>query len=508
MRLRQILLNLLSNACKFTKDGEVTLGVVTDRAAPSGDWIEFAVADTGIGMTAEQQGRLFEDFTQADASTARRYGGTGLGLAITRRLVHMMGGDVTVASEPGKGSLLHGAASGQSRIRTACRREAAPPSDCILVIDDDPIARELIADQLKAEGFSVVTAAGGLEGLKRAHELRPLAITLDVMMPDLDGWSVLAALRQDPHLAEIPGHHGDDPGRAAARHGARRRRLSHQADRSRAAARAWCGGCARRRARRASCWSRTTSCSAAASAIWLEAEQWTVDEADNGRAALTRIEAARPDVILLDLLMPEMDGFELVAALQADAGWSDIPVIVITALDLDEKDRARLNSGIESVLVKDNFKPGRAGPSHSPAGSDAATGRETGAAVPRILYVEDNDDNVYMLKMRLELTGEYRGPGRRGRPAGRRDGASRAAGPDPDGSRAAGDRRLGSDAPAQGRRGNAPDSDHCAVGACARGRAREGARGRLRRVRHQAGGVRPAAGEDHACFEPGRLTPA
>jgi signal transduction histidine kinase len=103
MRLKQILLNLLSNACKFTKDGEITLRV--RKVADGRDWVELAVADTGIGMTAEQQAKLFQDFTQADSLTARRYGGTGLGLAITRKLARMMGGDVTVTSEQGKGSV-------------------------------------------------------------------------------------------------------------------------------------------------------------------------------------------------------------------------------------------------------------------------------------------------------------------------------------------------------------------------------------------------------------------
>ena len=150
MRLRQILLNLLSNACKFTKDGEVTLRRAHGRQT-GGNWIEFAVTDTGIGMTPEQQGKLFEEFTQADASTARRYGGTGLGLAITRKLARMMGGDVTVASEPGKGSTFTVRLPGSAASRhaepaqpqpTASARQ--PQSDCILVIDDDPTARELI----------------------------------------------------------------------------------------------------------------------------------------------------------------------------------------------------------------------------------------------------------------------------------------------------------------------------------------------------------------------------
>ena len=353
MRLRQVLLNLLSNACKFTKSGEVTLAA--SRVSVGGrDWVTFAVADTGIGMTAEQQDRLFEDFSQADTSTARRYGGTGLGLAITRRLVRTMGGEVTVASEAGKGSVftIRLPVTGEGDGATAPEEG----TDCILVIDDDPTARELIAEQLTSEGFAVATAAGGLEGLRRARELRPLAITLDVMMPDLDGWSVLAALRQDPQLAEIPVIMVtilDEQRRGMALGVAGyltkpidRERLRNAVRRLRTPARPARvllvddDELQRRRIR-----------------LWLEAEQWSVDEATSGRAALARIAAAPPDVILLDLMMPEMDGFALVAALQADALGCDIPVIVITALDLSEQDRARLNSGIESVLVKDNFKP-------------------------------------------------------------------------------------------------------------------------------------------------------
>src|SRR5207342_1836481 len=142
LRLRQILLNLLSNACKFTKEGEVKLQA--RRVADGRNWVEFAVADTGIGMTAEQQAKLFEEFTQADSSTARRYGGTGLGLAITRKLARMMGGDVTVASEPGKGSVFAvRLPAGPDPVAKAVTNGSRPPSnDCVLVVDDDATARE------------------------------------------------------------------------------------------------------------------------------------------------------------------------------------------------------------------------------------------------------------------------------------------------------------------------------------------------------------------------------
>jgi signal transduction histidine kinase/CheY-like chemotaxis protein len=358
MRLRQILLNLLSNACKFTKQGEVKLRV--KKVADGRNWIEIAVADTGIGMTSEQQAKLFEEFIQADSSTARQYGGTGLGLAITRKLARMMGGDVTVASEPGKGSVftvrLPGGADSQARSSTGSDGRRSPTFGCVLVIDDDATARELIADHLKAEGFSVVTAAGGAEGLKFAKELRPTAITLDVMMPDLDGWSVLAALRQDPELAEIPvimitivDEHRRGIALGAAGYLTKpidRERLRHVIGRFRAPARPTRvlvvedDAVQRERMRG-----------------WLEGSQWTVREAENGREALKRIQENKPDVILLDLMMPEMDGFAVVAALQKEAGWQDIPIIVITARDLDAKDRERLNSGVQSVLVKERFRP-------------------------------------------------------------------------------------------------------------------------------------------------------
>jgi signal transduction histidine kinase/CheY-like chemotaxis protein len=356
MRLRQILLNLLSNACKFTKHGQVTLRV--RKVVDGRNWIEFAVADTGIGMTAEQQAKLFEEFTQADSSTARRYGGTGLGLAITRKLTRMMGGDVMVASEPGKGSVFTVRLPGAADPMPSGSSEGlpAPAGDAVLVVDDDATARELIADQLRAEGFSVVTAAGGLEGLRRAKELRPIAITLDVMMPDLDGWSVLAALRQDAELAEIPVIMVtilDEPRRAVALGAAGY--LSKPIDRERL----------RRLVGRFRSRTRPTRILLVEDddsqrdrvRSWLAGQQWIVQEAANGREALARLRETRPDMILLDLMMPEMDGFAVVAALQQEPGWREIPVIVVTARDLDAKDRERLNSGVQSVLVKDMFRP-------------------------------------------------------------------------------------------------------------------------------------------------------
>ena len=201
-----------------------------------------------------------------------------------------------------------------------------------------------------------MTAAGGMEGLRLAKELRPTAITLDVMMPDLDGWSVLAALRQNPDLADIPvimvsivDEHRRGIALGAAGY------LTKPVDREHL----------QRLIRRFQAPSRRTRVLMVEDDAvqrerirgWLEPPQWVVREAANGREALRILRGERPDVILLDLMMPEMDGFEVVAALQKDTGWQDIPVIVITSLDLTAKDRERLNSGVKSVLVKDKFRP-------------------------------------------------------------------------------------------------------------------------------------------------------
>jgi signal transduction histidine kinase/CheY-like chemotaxis protein len=362
LRLRQILLNLLSNACKFTKQGEVSLTAARDTV-DGRPWIEFTVADTGIGMTPEQLARIFDQFSQAESATARRYGGTGLGLTITRELCRRMGGDVTVTSELGKGSTFvvrlpaeadqeHGA-----RAHPASERQGdASPGQCVLVIDDDATARELIADHLKQAGYGVVMAASGREGLRKAKEARPIAITLDVVMPDLDGWAVLAELRQDPDLADVPVIMATilDEELNGVALGAdayvvkpiERDRLIELVQRFRKPVR------------------RTRMLLVEDDEIqrqrirsWLETQHWLVIEAENGRIALDRLKEERPDLILLDLMMPQMDGFQLVAALQHEPAWRDIPVIVVTARDLSSDDRLRLNAAVAAVLSKDSFLP-------------------------------------------------------------------------------------------------------------------------------------------------------
>jgi CheY-like chemotaxis protein len=326
-------------------------------------FVEFAVIDTGIGMTPEQMTRLFEEFSQADASTARQYGGTGLGLAITRRLCQMMGGDVTVTSEPGKGSTftvrLPFAASHTADTPVTQAGEASTVKsgrDCVLVIDDDATARDLISDYLGQAGFTVITAAGGREGLKRAKEYHPIAITLDVMMPDIDGWTVLAALRGDPELADIPVVMAtivDEHRRGMALGAIGYLTKPIERDKLIEVMRRFGAGQGQTRVLVV----EDDANQRERVRLWLEPQQWLVSEAENGWVALERLKEQTPDVIVLDLMMPEMDGFQLVAKLQEHPIWRHIPVIVVTSLDLNAEDRARLNSGIETVLIKESFKP-------------------------------------------------------------------------------------------------------------------------------------------------------
>ena len=209
-KVRQVLFNLLSNASKFTEAGTITLEVAR-RAGAAGERLVFRVIDSGIGMTPEQMAKLFQPFTQADASTTRQYGGTGLGLTITKKFCEMMGGTVSVESEPGRGTSFTVELPAQVGEAKAQVGQAVTPlfdvnadAPLILVIDDDPAVQELMTRFLNREGFRAASALDGQEGLRLARELRPAAITLDVMMPGMDGWAVLSALKAESATHDLP----------------------------------------------------------------------------------------------------------------------------------------------------------------------------------------------------------------------------------------------------------------------------------------------------------------
>jgi signal transduction histidine kinase/DNA-binding response OmpR family regulator len=372
-KVRQGLFNLVSNAAKFTHDGQITVEAERQIMDDS-EWIIFRVSDTGIGLSSEQIVRLFQSFTQADASTTRRFGGTGLGLALTRRFCQMMGGDVTVHSVPGEGSVftikLPATVSEQAGESTAPIEsqhetsqgplEVAVPNDaeplpavrtCVLVIDDDPLQRDLMRRYLSKEGFTVCTAGSGAQGLRLAAQLLPAAITLDVMMPEMDGWSVLSALKGDQTLCDIPVimlTMVDDPERGftmgASEYATKpvnRMRLSQIL-------------------RKYTCLSPPCpvlvidddASSRSMTRALLEKEGRVVSEAGNGIEALASMKRERPSLIFLDLLMPEMDGFEFAAEVRRRPEWRSIPIVVVTAQDLMSDDRRRLNGNVEKILQK------------------------------------------------------------------------------------------------------------------------------------------------------------
>ena len=359
-KLRQSLLNLLSNAAKFTERGRITLAA-RRMAGSDGDRLQFVVSDTGIGIAPEQLPGLFQAFSQARSSTARDYGGTGLGLAITRHFCRLLGGDVAVESTPGKGStftLILPAvcpAATPEVARSSAPARRADALGTVLIIDDEEPAHELLEREFAGAGYHVLHAAGGREGLELAKQARPDVITLDIIMPDLDGWSVLKALKADPELCDIPvvlvTIMGDrDLGFAlgAADY------ITKPLDREllmRAVGRHVHGGTraqvlvvdddpkTRDMLRRT-----------------LQKAGWTVVEAANGCEALEALERAKPALVLLDLLMPDMDGFEVLERLNGDATWREVPVIIVTAKDLTPDDVDRLNGRVAKVLQKGAYQ--------------------------------------------------------------------------------------------------------------------------------------------------------
>ena len=358
MRLRQVLLNLLSNACKFTEKGAVTLSIARAPRNGSGG-IAIAVSDTGIGMTPEQQAKLFSEFTQADSSTTRKYGGTGLGLAISKRLVEMMGGTIAVDSAPGQGSSFKVWLPAESAAAEAGAPRSGPaPADAVatgrtvLVIDDDADARDLLRRFLAREGFDTITAADGAEGLRLARQFRPSLITLDVVMPKMDGWAVLQQLRADPALAAVPIvmlSILDEQEKGFALGAADYLMKPFNRERLRAIL-------ARLKPSAKGARVLVVEDDDATRALlrdMLYREGCEVDAAEDGVAALARIEAATPDLILLDLMMPRMDGFAFVEAMRARIGHAaDIPIVVLTAKDLTIDERVRLSGETEKVLRK------------------------------------------------------------------------------------------------------------------------------------------------------------
>ncbi len=358
-KVRQSLFNLLSNASKFTKNGKINLEAARELSPTKSDWIVFRVSDTGIGMTPEQQDRVFEAFSQADASTARDFGGTGLGLTITKTFCRMMGGDVTLTSSPGKGTTFIIRLPTEVREpdveSTADSRSIVAPLNMegkpVLVIDDDADTRQVLKRFLNRKGFSVECASNGEEGLRLAKELHPMAIILDVMMPGMDGWAVLSTLKSKPDLSDIPvvmltivddKNLGYTLGASDY--------MIKPVDRERLT----------------EILAKFRDISSPRSALVvddeeadrkmltqiLERERWSVIQAEDGVVALEQVAKHRPDLILLDLMMPRMNGYQFVTELHKHDDWRSIPIIVVTAKDMSTEERIALDGYVEKVLPK------------------------------------------------------------------------------------------------------------------------------------------------------------
>jgi signal transduction histidine kinase/DNA-binding response OmpR family regulator/HAMP domain-containing protein len=352
-KLKQGLLNLLSNATKFTSNGEVTLSIHRDELGAS---IVFQVRDTGIGMTPDQMSRLFTAFAQADASTTKRYGGTGLGLAITKHFVEILGGLVTVASEPGLGSTF--------TIKLPDRRptpaEETPPiappapdpgdAPLVMVVDDDSTARELLAANLRKQGWRVAEAEDGEGAINLARKLRPKAITLDIMMPRMDGWSVLQALKSAPDLADIPVIV-----------------VTTSADRGMAFSLGASDFMTKpiERTKLASILSNLMQDNVTVLLVddephsrelarrQLDQLNIEVFEARDGREAIAWLSAnPSPGMILLDLMMPGMDGFAVLDAISQNPSWTRIPVVILTAMELSKAERDCIDGRARHVIAK------------------------------------------------------------------------------------------------------------------------------------------------------------
>jgi PAS domain S-box-containing protein len=354
-KLRQMLLNLVSNAIKFTP----ARGTVTIKAQRFAKTVEISVADTGIGIAESDLGRLFKEFQQVESGAGGHQEGTGLGLALTKRLAALHGGDVRVASELGKGSIFTielpvEAESPAAPVETP-RRTPDGTRPLVLVVEDNRQAADLLVRQLDHGGFHCVVAANGTEALAKARELQPVAITLDILLPGIDGWDVLAQLKRDDATRDIPVvvvSVVDKPGLGRAL-GALDYFVKPVEGKVLLASLAK--------------YKFTAKVGTVETRIlvvddepanleWLESvlkpAGFSVTSAGGGREGIDLARRNQPDLILLDLLMPEVSGFDVVEALNADESTRSIPIMIITAKDLTTEDKQQLNGHAKAILAR------------------------------------------------------------------------------------------------------------------------------------------------------------
>ena len=353
-KVKQMLLNLVSNAIKFTPEG----GTVTIAARRHKDTVEISVADTGIGIAEDDQRQIFQEFHQVDQGPGRKHEGTGLGLALTKRFALLHGGDVRVTSRVDRGSVFTlvlparaSAPSASEHVAAATSMNGSGKGSLVLVVEDDPAAAELMTRQLVAAGYRTEVARTGNEALAKAHELQPAAITLDIILPEVDGWEVITRLKSDERTSSIPiivVSVVDNPELGIAL-GAidyfvkpvdasvlidRLRRFGFKGDEIKV----------------------LVVDDEPANRTWLtqalEPAGFTVVPASGGREAIELARSSRPDFVLLDLMMPEVTGFDVVEALRADPATRETPIMVVTATTLTEADKRLLNGRVSQILSR------------------------------------------------------------------------------------------------------------------------------------------------------------
>jgi CheY-like chemotaxis protein/nitrogen-specific signal transduction histidine kinase len=357
-KVRQIVFNLVSNAAKFTSDGKV--GIEASAVDEGGQsFIRLAVTDTGIGIPEEKLEHIFEEFSQADNSTTRNYGGTGLGLALVRKFALMMGGDIRVESTPGEGSTFTlemparvvetGKSSSMLKTIDAAIETSASLGK-ILVIDDDATARQLLTRVLEEQGYQVITSDGGEQGIALAKSEKPALITCDILMPNVDGWEVLQLLKDDPDTASIPVVMVSmvDDGKKGAALGAVEH-LRKPVDRERLRE------IVARYVKTAGKVMVVEDDPATQKTITKALGSMSIEAllANNGQEALDTLAEQWPDLILLDLMMPVMDGYEFLSHFRKLEGSEKTPVIIVTAKDLSIKEREELSSSVTGIFTKE-----------------------------------------------------------------------------------------------------------------------------------------------------------
>jgi len=461
-RLQQVLKNLLSNAFKFTEQGTVRLTVTSATSgwtqdhpilSGAGSVIAFQVSDTGIGIPPEKQRIIFEAFQQADAGTSRKYGGTGLGLAISRELANLLGGEISLRSQPGKGStftlylpqtyvgpavptvvkqekdggisnvpmFLSNVAAAEQESRVEDDRKSLQDGEAVLlIVEDDPHYARVLCDLSRDKGFKVLVAMTGTEALSLAREYHPTAISLDVMLPDMLGWTVLNHLKQDPKTRHIPvqmltldedRHHGLSRGAFAfVTKPTSTDELNSALSRIREYAQP-------RRKKLLVVEDNPAEQLSTRELLWHE--DIDIDVADSGAAALEALHKSTYDCIVLDLRLPDMTGFDVLEQLGSDPKLKDLPVVVFTGRELSAEEDAQLHTLARSVVVKDVESPERLLDetalflhrvvSELPATKQQMIDRlhrsDEALAGRKVLVVDDDVRNIFALSSVLERRG-------------------------------------------------------------------------------------------------------